>query len=225
MFGFVMVVLIAATVRPWFSETRRAAEVKADSGGAASLANRNTVILTDSERDPRPQHVRIPRALSDIPAGDLHYSRRRTPAKSSAFLASARWPRFPAAGLATAIPRSLCSADRCFRIAVLGYLFFQVSPSMLTREILTCIYGVTGSAVLYVNLAGYHVKALRRSLSSRGSGMFVTSLYGGAAFGGYLLGWIVGRGGWLLAGEIQMSLLCLIGAVLALALRPSEMSL
>ena len=33
-------------VRPWFSETRRAAEVKADSGGAASLANRNTVILT-----------------------------------------------------------------------------------------------------------------------------------------------------------------------------------
>src|SRR6202521_6182270 len=45
-FGFVMVVLIAATVRPWFSETRRAVEVKADSGGAASLANRNTVILT-----------------------------------------------------------------------------------------------------------------------------------------------------------------------------------
>ena len=33
-------------MRPWFSETRRAAQVKADSGGAASLANRNTVILT-----------------------------------------------------------------------------------------------------------------------------------------------------------------------------------
>jgi predicted MFS family arabinose efflux permease len=110
-------------------------------------------------------------------------------------------------------------------IAVLGYLFFQVSPTMLTREILTCTYGVTGSAVLYVNLAGYHVKALRRSLSSRGSGMFVTSLYAGAAFGGYLLGWIVGHGGWLLAGEIQMSLLCMLGAILALALRPREMSL
>jgi DHA1 family inner membrane transport protein len=96
---------------------------------------------------------------------------------------------------------------------------------MLTREILTCIYGVTGSAVLYVNLAGYHVKALRRSLSSRGSGMFVTSLYSGAAFGGYLLGGIAARGGWLLAGEIQMSLLSLVGAALALALRSSEMSL
>ena len=70
-----------------------------------------------------------------------------------------------------------------------------------------------------------HVKALRRSLSSRGSGMFVTSLYAGAAFGGYLLGWIVGHGGWQLAGEIQMSLFCFLGAILALALRPSEMSL
>jgi len=96
---------------------------------------------------------------------------------------------------------------------------------MAMRELLTFFYGVTGSAVLYVNLAGYQVKALRRSLSSRGSGMFVTSLYAGAAFGGYLLGWIVSRGGWLLAGEIQMSLLCLIGAVLVLALRPREMSL
>ena len=41
---------------------------------------------------------------------------------------------------------------------------------------------------------------------------------------GYLLGWIVGHGGWQLAGEIQMSLFCFLGANLALALRPSEMS-
>ena len=127
------------------------------------------------------------------------------------------------------------SGDRCsprlvlsgslLSIAVLGYVFFRESPSMVTREILTCIYGVTGSAVLYVNLAGYHVKALRSSLSNRGSGMFVTSLYGGAAFGGYVLGKLTSHGGWLWASEIEMSLLCLIGAVLALALRPSEMSL
>jgi hypothetical protein len=54
--------------------------------------------------------------------------------------------------------------------------------------------------------------------------MFVTSLYGGAAFGGYLLGALASRGGWLFGGEIQMSLFCLIGAVLALALKPSQMS-
>jgi DHA1 family inner membrane transport protein len=111
-----------------------------------------------------------------------------------------------------------------FSIAILGYLFFQQSPTMLTREILTCIYGITGSAVLYVNLAGYHVKALHRRHSSRGSGMFVTSLYGGAAFGGYVLGGLANRGGWLHASEIQITLLSLVGAVLALALRPEEMS-
>ena len=59
-------------------------------------------------------------------------------------------------------------------IAVLGYLFFLPSPSPLMREILTFIYGVVGSAVLYVNLAGYHVKAVRGHLASRGSGLFVT---------------------------------------------------
>jgi uncharacterized membrane protein YeaQ/YmgE (transglycosylase-associated protein family) len=96
---------------------------------------------------------------------------------------------------------------------------------MHMREFLTCVYGIAGSAVLYVNLAGYHVKSLRRSLSSKGSGMFVTSLYGGAAFGGYLLGRLANHGGWLQASEIQITLLSLVGAVLALALRPSDMSL
>jgi DHA1 family inner membrane transport protein len=109
-------------------------------------------------------------------------------------------------------------------IAVLGYLFFQVAPSPVTREILTCLYGVVGSAVLYVSLAAYHVRSLRSTLASKGSGMFVTSLYGGAAFGGYLIRALATHGGWLFAGVIQMSLLCAVGAVLALALRPSEMN-
>ena len=109
-------------------------------------------------------------------------------------------------------------------IAVLGYLFFQAAPSTLTREILTCTYGVVGSAVLYVSLAAYHVRSLRSSLASKGSGMFVTSLYGGAAFGGYLIRALAAHGGWLFAGVIQMSLLCAVGAILALALRPSEMN-
>jgi MFS transporter, DHA1 family, inner membrane transport protein len=54
--------------------------------------------------------------------------------------------------------------------------------------------------------------------------MFVSTLYGAAAFSGYLIAAIAGRIGWLMAGEIQMTLLCVIGAVLSLALRPSEMS-
>jgi len=96
---------------------------------------------------------------------------------------------------------------------------------VVAARIMTFAYGVIASAILYVNLAGYHVKAVRGTLASRASGMFVTSLYAAAAFAGSLMGWIEANHGWPLAGMIQMSVLSIVGAVLALALRPSEMSL
>ena len=45
-FGFLMIAVIALTVRPWFSETRRAADARTDLLGAPTLLNRNTIILT-----------------------------------------------------------------------------------------------------------------------------------------------------------------------------------
>ncbi len=224
LFGFVMVVLIAATVRPWFSDTRRALEVKADSGGSPSLANRNTMILTILSVIHGLSMYGFLGLYPTFLRETLHYSPANA-GKVIGFFGIGALASIPCGWIGDRFSPKLVLSGSLLSIAVLGYLFFQASPSMAMRELLTCIYGVTGSAVLYVNLAGYHVKALRRSLSSRGSGMFVTSLYGGAAFGGYLLGWIVGHGGWLLAGEIQMSLLCFVGAILALALNPSEMSL
>jgi DHA1 family inner membrane transport protein len=223
LFGVVMIGAIALGVRPWFSETQRASEARADSGGATTLANRNTILLTVLSMIHGLSMYGFLGLYPTFLRESLHY----TP-KAAGFVVS-----FFGVGALASIaggwigdrfsPRlSLCGAFLC--IAVLGYLFFQPSLSALTREILTCIYGVVGSAVLYVNLAGYHVKSLRASLASRGSGMFVTSLYGAAAFSGYLIGAITSRVGWLMAGEIQMSLLCLIGAALALALRTSEMS-
>jgi DHA1 family inner membrane transport protein len=223
-FGFVMVLLIAAFVRPWFTETKRTAEIKADRGGATKLGNRNTVILTILSIIHGLSMYGFLGLYPTFLRETLHY----TPANAGKVIGF-----FGVGALASIVggwigdrysPRVVLSGS-LLSIAVLGYLFFQESPTMLTREILTCIYGVTGSAVLYVNLAGYHVKALRTSLSSRGSGMFVTSLYSGAAFGGYLLGAIAAHKGWLMAGVIQMSLLSLVGAALALILRPSEMSL
>ena len=224
--GFVMVVLIAATVRPWFSETRHATEVKADSGGSASLANRNTVILTVLSIIHGLSMYGFlglyPTFLREV----LHYS-PVSAGKVIGFFGVGALFSIPCGWMGDRFSPKLVLSISLLSISVLGYLFYQPSLSMAVRELLTCIYGISGSAVLYVNLAGYHVKALRRSLSNRGSGMFVTSLYGGAAFGGYFLGWLVsqGHGNWLRASEIEMSVLCLIGAILALALRPSEMSL
>ena len=39
-----------------------------------------------------------------------------------------------------------------------------------------------------------------------------------------MIGWIVGLAGWTVAGNIQLVALCLIGAVVALLLRPDQMS-
>jgi hypothetical protein len=89
---------------------------------------------------------------------------------------------------------------------------------------MTFAYGAIGSGTLYVNLAGYHVKAVRSGLASRASGMFVTSLYAAAAAAGYLMGGIAGHAGWAVAGEIQISLLSLVAGSIAFALRPSHMS-
>ena len=223
LFGFLMIGAIALGVRPWFSETQRASQARSDTGGAATLANRNTVLLTILCMIHGLSMYGFLGLYPTFLRESLHY----TP-KVAGFVVS-----FFGVGALASIaggwigdrisPRlALSGAFLC--IAVLGYLFFQPSLSALTREILTCLYGVVGSAVLYVNLAGYHVKSLRAGLASRGSGMFVTSLYGAAAFSGYSIGAITSHVGWLRAGEIQMSLLCLIGAALSLALRPSEMS-
>src|SRR5579864_6696264 len=46
LFGFVTLLLILLFVRAWFSETHRAAEARKDAGGASSLLNRNSAILT-----------------------------------------------------------------------------------------------------------------------------------------------------------------------------------
>ena len=213
--------LLAGTL---LSETQRAAEARAEAGGAATLLNRNSVLLTVLSLIHGLSMYGFLGLYPSFLRESLHYTPRAAGFVISFFGIGALlsivggWvgDRFP--------PRLVLSGS-FLCVAVLGYLFFQPSESPLTREILTCLYGVVGSSLLYVNLAGYHVKALRRSLSSRGSGMFVTSLYGGAAFGGYLLGALASHGGWLRAGEIQMSLLCLVGAGIALALQPSQMSL
>src|SRR5437588_7647514 len=223
LFGFVMIAVIAVTVRSWFSETRGAGSARIAAGGAEDLWNRNSVLLTILSVIHGLSMYGFLGGYASFLQENLHY----TP-KLAGFVGG-----FFAIGALTSIaggwvgdrfPPRLVLSVAFVCIAVLGYLFFQVAPSALTREILTCVYGIVGSAVLYVSLAAYHVKSLRSTLASKGSGMFVTSLYGGAAFGGYLIRALATHGGWLFAGIIQMSVRCAVGAVLALALRPSEMS-
>ena len=120
-------------------------------------------------------------------------------------------------------PRVVMSATFA-AAAILGYLMFNGSSSYYAQAALSFAWGVIVSGVIYVNLAGYHVKAVRRSLAGRASGMFVTSLYLSAAAAGYSMGWLANGAGWAAAGAVQISLSSLAAAGLALALRPEEMS-
>jgi MFS transporter, DHA1 family, inner membrane transport protein len=223
-FGFAMIAVIAVTVRPWFSETQQAAKTLADTGGASSLANRNSVILTILSVIHGLTMYGFLGLYPTFLRESLHYS----PAAAGTvigFYGIGALASILGGWLGDRVSPKLVLSGSLLAVAVLGSLFFLPSLGMGARETLAFCYGLTGSSVLYVNLAGYHVKALRRSLSSKGSGMFVTGLYGGAAFGGYLLGALATPYGWQLASEMDMSLLCLVGAVLALAIRPREMSL
>jgi MFS family permease len=223
-FGFVMMVVIVASVRPWFSEIKQATQAKEDQGGADSLMNRNTIILTVLSLIHGLSMYGFLGLYPTFLRENLHYTPKDAGTVIGMFGVGALASIF-GGWLGDRLSPKLMLCGSLLSIAVLGYVFYDESLSMLTRQVLTCIYGVTGSAILYVNLAGGHVKALRRSLSSKGSGMFVTSLYAGAAFGGYLLGALQTSFGWQMASQIEMSLMCVIGAGLSLMIKPSEMSL
>ena len=222
--GFVAIAVISLSVRPWFTENVSVADERTDLRGAPTLINRNTILLTVMSLI---GGLVIYGYLGMYPTflrEGLQYSPARAGTVMSVFglgaLASigGGWlgDRFS--------PRIVLSVT-FFCAAVLGYLLFHGSGALLPQAILSFAWGVISSGMMYVNLAGYHVKSLQNSLAGRGSGIFVTSLYGSAAGAGYLMGWIATHAGWAAAGEIQLTLLSLVAGSLALALRPDRMSL
>ena len=109
-------------------------------------------------------------------------------------------------------------------LAATTWFLFMTDLSVFTYKLMATSVGIFGAAIVYTNLAGGHVKSLRRSMTGKGSGMFVTSVYGGAAIGGYSMGLLVDNYSWMFAGQVQMTLICVIIAVLALGLRADLMS-
>jgi predicted MFS family arabinose efflux permease len=109
-------------------------------------------------------------------------------------------------------------------LVVLGFFLYLPDLSPWTYKLMALGVGIFGAAIVYTNLAGGHLKALRRSLASKGSSMFVSSVYAGGALGGYLMGVLVANWGWGVAGQIQVSLTSLIAAILVFGVRTSDLS-
>ena len=220
--GFVVMAVIAVSVDPSMTGRDGAAVAHAD-GGAVTLGNRNTILLTAMSLlgglviygylGMYPTFLREGLGYSPTAAGSVMglYGLGALTSIGGGWIGDRGSPR-------------LVLSATFLVAAVLGYLLFNGAGAYYWQATLSFAWGVVVSGMIYVNLAGYHVKAVRRDLAGRASGVFVTSLYLSAAVAGYLMGWIANRAGWADAGTIQISITSLCAAGLALALRPDRMS-
>jgi MFS family permease len=223
--GFAMMVLIAAVVRPWLSETNTAKQPQAalSTGGAATLQNLNTGVLVVLSII---FGLALYGYLGMYPTflrEQLHYA----PADAGRVMsiygfgvlvsAASGWlgDRFS--------PRAVLATSFLVASAVAA-LLFNGPTDFAAQAAFSLVLGATFSGTIFVNLAANHVKSVSAELAGRASGVFVTSLYGSATVAGYLIGGIVNLTGWTVAGNIQLVLLCLCGAIISLALRPERMA-
>lgn len=222
--GFCMIIAVILSVRPWLSEAHAAGHARHGTEGASTLLNRNSVILAVLSIIAGLVLYGFTGLYATFLRESLHY-----PPKQAGFITG-----FYGAGALVSIvggwlgdrfsPRVLlATAFLC--IALVGYFCFHHTGSLTAQIMLTAAFGATASGVVFVNLVGYHVKAVRHELASRASGLFVTSFYLAAATAGYVMGQLAGRSGWAHAEFIQVSLLSVLGAGIALALRPTQMCL
>jgi MFS family permease len=223
--GLAMMVLISAVVRPYLSETNTAgAENTAiAAGGAAQLNNRNTIVLAILS-------VLFGLALygylgmyPTFLREQLHYAPADAGRVMSIYGLGVLVSLF-AGWLGDRFSPRLVLGLSFLLASAIAALLFNGPADFATQAALSFVLGATFSGTIFVNLAAYHVKSVTASLAGRASGLFVSCVYGSATVAGYVIGWIVGLAGWTVAGNIQLVALCLIGAVVALALQPDQMS-
>jgi len=221
--GFAVMALVALAVKPWFSEAHAAPGDMTDRGGGLTLLNRNTLVLTAMSTI---GGLVIYGYLGMYPTF-LREGLNYPPATAGTVMSIYGLGALGSIGggwLGDRLSPRLVLGGAFLGAAGLGYLLFHGSPLFVLQSSLSFMWGVVVSGILFVNLAACHVKALHVSLAGRGSGIFVTSLYASAGIAGYLMGWLAGRAGWVTAGDVQISLLSLIGAALALALRSDRIA-
>lgn len=218
--GFIILLLVALTVRPWLTEAHTVAVSgrPLDDAGAASLLERNPVLL----------------AIATVFAGlaiyaylGLYPTYLRDELGYSTGWAGLALSMYGLGALVSLFGGWL--GDRYdFRkllavaltvSAVSGYILFSGMHSKAGHLVFSFIFGAAISGIVYANLAAGIIKSIRRPLNHQGSGLFVAALYIPAAFAGYLLGALADGIGWTAGALIVISGFCLISAGLALAVR------
>jgi MFS family permease len=216
--------LIAVAVSKRMTENASAADARGGPSGAATMWNRNTVLLTAMSVI---GGLCIYGYLGMYPTflrEHLHY----TPSDTGRVMSIFGFGVFASifgGWLGDRFHPKLVLSLSFAGTGLLGFLLFSGPAGMLVQSALSFAWGFVVSGVLYVNLAGYHIKSVRASLTNRATGVFVTTLYGAGAFAGFIIGGIAARFGWSVAGLVQITLLAAVGVVLTTLLRTDRMSL
>lgn len=222
--GFAAMAVIALTVSKRMTENVSAADARNDQRGATTLWNRNTALLTGMSVI---GELCIYGYLGMYPTflrEHLHY----TPADTGRVMSIFGFGVFASifgGWLGDRFHPKLVLSLSFVGTGLLGFLLFSGPTGMLVQSVLSFAWGFVVSGVLYVNLAAYHIKAVRASLTNRATGVFVTTLYGAGAFAGFIIGGIASRFGWSMAGLVQITLLAAVGVLFAALLRTDRMSL
>ena len=221
--GIVIAILIALAVRSWFTESGGTAAHGDSGGGADTLWNRNTLIFSVLSAL---YGLTVYGFLGLYPTF-LRDVMKFTPAEVGGimpFFGLGSLMAFFGGQLGDKFSTKIVVSTSSLVLVVLGFFLYLPDLSPWTYKLMALGVGIFGAAIVYTNLAGGHLKALRRSLASKGSSMFVSSVYAGGALGGYLMGVLVANWGWGVAGQIQVSLTSLIAAILVLGVRTSDLS-
>jgi MFS transporter, DHA1 family, inner membrane transport protein len=221
--GIALVILIALLVRPWFTETKGAATGAVSTGGAESLMNRNTIALSLMSA----LYGLVVYGFLGLYPTFLRDVLQYPPAEVGGimlFFGLGTLTSFWAGQLGDKFPTKVVISSASLVLVVLGFFLYQPDLSRSMYQFMAFCVGLFGASIVYTNLAGGHIKALRRSLASKGSSMFVSSVYAGGALGGYMMGQLVATRGWEFAGQVQISLVSLLVAGLVFALNTNDFS-
>jgi DHA1 family inner membrane transport protein len=221
--GIALLILVALVVRSWFTETKGAAHHSESTGGADSLMNRNTILFSIMSAL---YGLTVYGFLGLYPTF-LRDVMKLTPAEVGGimpFFGLGSLLAYFAGQLGDRFPTKVVISTASLVLAVLGFFLYLPGLSIGMYRLMALGVGTFGAAIVYTNLAGGHIKSLRRNLANKGSSMFISSIYAGGALGGFMMGSLVANWGWGVAGQIQISLLSLMTAILVFGLRPSEFS-
>ena len=231
--GLVMMVLIAAVVRPALSETNSSTprDTKISTGGATTLRNLNTCVLVILSiifglalygyLGMYPTFLREQLHYAPADAGRVMsiYGLGVLVSVVSGWLGDRFSPRLVLCTQFSGRKRRR-NADVCSQRPIGFYGAVPRCRSCLARP--SAEPSSSTSPPLMLN------RSPLISPAYCASGVFVSreqySSYGSATIAGYVIGWIVGLAGWTVAGNVQLVLLCFAGAVISLALRPERMA-